>query len=88
MDILLVLPSILLAIVFIPQVVPSAVISVRERDYIEAERTLGAGSAQIRLPRRSHRPLRPLRQLYRGWPPRRHGPAPQEVGDSFKLLPT
>jgi peptide/nickel transport system permease protein len=37
-------------IVFIPQiarVVRSAVISVRERDYIEAERALGAGHAQI-----------------------------------------
>jgi peptide/nickel transport system permease protein len=37
-------------IVFIPQiarVVRSAVISVRERDYIEAERALGAGDAQI-----------------------------------------
>ena len=69
MDVLLALPSILLAIVivsvlgasltnamlaigivFIPQmarVVRSAVISVRERDYIEAERALGAGNAQI-----------------------------------------
>jgi peptide/nickel transport system permease protein len=39
-------------IVFIPQiarVVRSAVISVRERDYIEAERALGAGDAQIVL---------------------------------------
>src|SRR5918994_3508300 len=37
-------------IVFIPQiarVVRSAVISVRERDYIEAEKALGAGDAQI-----------------------------------------
>jgi peptide/nickel transport system permease protein len=37
-------------IVFVPQiarVVRSAVISVRERDYIEAERALGAGNAQI-----------------------------------------
>jgi peptide/nickel transport system permease protein len=37
-------------IVFIPQmarVVRSAVISVRERDYIEAERALGAGNTQI-----------------------------------------
>jgi peptide/nickel transport system permease protein len=39
-----------IGIVFIPQiarVVRSAVISVRERDYIEAERALGAGEAQI-----------------------------------------
>jgi peptide/nickel transport system permease protein len=39
-----------IGIVFIPQmarVVRSAVISVRERDYIEAERALGAGNAQI-----------------------------------------
>ena len=39
-----------IGIVFIPQiarVVRSAVISVRERDYIEAERALGAGDAQI-----------------------------------------
>jgi peptide/nickel transport system permease protein len=46
------LPNAMLAIgiVFIPQiarVVRSAVISVRERDYIEAERALGAGGAQI-----------------------------------------
>ena len=46
------LPNAMLAIgiVFIPQiarVVRSAVISVRERDYIEAERALGAGHAQI-----------------------------------------
>jgi peptide/nickel transport system permease protein len=46
------LPNAMLAIgiVFIPQiarVVRSAVISVRERDYIEAERALGAGNAQI-----------------------------------------
>jgi peptide/nickel transport system permease protein len=46
------LPNAMLAIgiVFIPQiarVVRSAVISVRERDYIEAERALGAGDAQI-----------------------------------------
>lgn len=37
-------------IIFIPQiarVVRSAVITVRERDYIEAERALGAGNAQI-----------------------------------------
>src|SRR5215212_3770249 len=52
MDVLLAFPSILLAIgiVFIPQiarVVRSAVISVRERDYIEAERALGAGDVQI-----------------------------------------
>src|SRR5918995_476516 len=52
MDVLLAFPSTLLAIgiVFIPQmarVVRSAVISVRERDYIEAERALGAGNAQI-----------------------------------------
>ena len=41
-----------IGIVFIPQiarVVRSAVISVRERDYIEAERALGAGDAQIVL---------------------------------------
>jgi peptide/nickel transport system permease protein len=41
-----------IGIVFIPQiarVVRSAVISVRERDYIEAERALGAGNAQIVL---------------------------------------
>jgi peptide/nickel transport system permease protein len=41
-----------ISIVFIPQiarVVRSAVISVRERDYIEAERALGAGNAQIVL---------------------------------------
>jgi peptide/nickel transport system permease protein len=48
------LPNAMLAIgiVFIPQiarVVRSAVISVRERDYIEAERALGAGDAQIVL---------------------------------------
>jgi peptide/nickel transport system permease protein len=48
------LPNAMLAIgiVFIPQiarVVRSAVISVRERDYIEAERALGAGNAQIVL---------------------------------------
>jgi peptide/nickel transport system permease protein len=39
-----------IGVVFIPQiarVVRSAVISVRERDYIEAERALGAGDAQI-----------------------------------------
>ncbi|CAA9459611.1 MAG: Dipeptide transport system permease protein DppC [uncultured Rubrobacteraceae bacterium] len=39
-----------IGIVFIPQiarVVRSSVISVRERDYIEAERALGAGNAQI-----------------------------------------
>jgi peptide/nickel transport system permease protein len=39
-----------ISIVFIPQiarVVRSAVISVRERDYIEAERALGAGDVQI-----------------------------------------
>jgi len=39
-----------IGIVFIPQiarVVRSAVISVRERDYIEAERALGGGDAQI-----------------------------------------
>ena len=39
-----------IGIVFIPQiarVVRSAVISVRERDYIEAERALGAGNARI-----------------------------------------
>jgi peptide/nickel transport system permease protein len=39
-----------IGVVFIPQiarVVRSAVISVRERDYIEAERALGAGEAQI-----------------------------------------
>src|SRR3712207_2912210 len=46
------LPNAMLAIgvVFIPQmarVVRSAVISVRGRDYIEAERALGAGNAQI-----------------------------------------
>ena len=46
------LPNAMLAIgiVFIPQiarVVRSAVISVRERDYIEAERALGAGNIQI-----------------------------------------
>jgi peptide/nickel transport system permease protein len=46
------LPNAMLAIgiVFIPQiarVVRSAVISVRERDYIEAERALGAGEVQI-----------------------------------------
>ena len=46
------LPNAMLAIgiVFIPQiarVVRSAVISVRERDYIEAERALGAGNVQI-----------------------------------------
>ena len=46
------LPNAMLAvgIVFIPQmarVVRSAVVSVRERDYIEAERALGAGNAQI-----------------------------------------
>ena len=46
------LPNAMLAIgiVFIPQiarVARSAVISVRERDYIEAERALGAGNAQI-----------------------------------------
>ncbi|MBA2345998.1 MAG: ABC transporter permease [Rubrobacter sp.] len=46
------LPNAMLAIgiVFVPQiarVVRSAVISVRERDYIEAERALGAGNAQI-----------------------------------------
>jgi peptide/nickel transport system permease protein len=46
------LPNAMLAIgiVFIPQiarVVRSAVISVRERDYIEAERALGASNAQI-----------------------------------------
>jgi peptide/nickel transport system permease protein len=46
------LPNAMLAIgiVFIPQmarVVRSAVISVRERDYIEAERALGAGNTQI-----------------------------------------
>ena len=46
------LPNAMLAvgIVFMPQmarVVRSAVISVRERDYIEAERALGAGNAQI-----------------------------------------
>jgi peptide/nickel transport system permease protein len=46
------LPNAMLAIgiVFIPQiarVVRSAVSSVRERDYIEAERALGAGDAQI-----------------------------------------
>ena len=41
-----------IGIVFIPQiarVVRSAVISVRERDYIEAERALGAGNTQIVL---------------------------------------
>jgi peptide/nickel transport system permease protein len=41
-----------ISIVFIPQiarVVRSAVISVRERDYIEAERALGAGNTQIVL---------------------------------------
>jgi peptide/nickel transport system permease protein len=39
-----------IGIVFVPQmarVVRSAVISVRERDYIEAERALGAGNTQI-----------------------------------------
>jgi peptide/nickel transport system permease protein len=39
-----------IGVVFIPQiarVVRSAVISVRERDYIEAERALGAGNTQI-----------------------------------------
>jgi len=46
------LPNAMLAIgiVFIPQmarVVRSVVISVRERDYIEAERALGAGNTQI-----------------------------------------
>jgi peptide/nickel transport system permease protein len=46
------LPNAMLAIgiVFIPQiarVVRSAVISVRERDYIEAERAIGAGDTQI-----------------------------------------
>jgi peptide/nickel transport system permease protein len=46
------LPNAMLAIgiVFVPQmarVVRSAVISVRERDFIEAERALGAGNAQI-----------------------------------------
>jgi len=46
------LPNAMLAIgiVFVPQiarVVRSAVISVRERDYIEAEHALGAGNAQI-----------------------------------------
>jgi peptide/nickel transport system permease protein len=46
------LPNAMLAIgiVFIPQiarVVRSAVLSVRERDYIEAERALGAGDVQI-----------------------------------------
>ncbi len=46
------LPNAMLAvgIVYVPQiarVVRSAVISVRERDYIEAERALGAGNAQI-----------------------------------------
>jgi peptide/nickel transport system permease protein len=46
------LPNAMLAIgiVFVPQlarVVRSAVISVRERDYIEAERALGAGDTQI-----------------------------------------
>jgi peptide/nickel transport system permease protein len=46
------LPNAMLAvgIVFVPQmarVVRSAVISVRERDYIEAERALGAGNTQI-----------------------------------------
>jgi peptide/nickel transport system permease protein len=46
------LPNAMLAIgiVFVPQiarVVRSAVISVRERDYIEAERALGASNAQI-----------------------------------------
>src|SRR5215211_765906 len=46
------LPNAMLAIgiVFIPQiarVVRSAVISVRERDYIEAERALGASNTQI-----------------------------------------
>src|ERR671926_1969333 len=46
------LPNAMLAvgIVFVPQmarVVRSAVVSVRERDYIEAERALGAGDAQI-----------------------------------------
>src|ERR687896_48361 len=49
------LPNAMLAIgiVFIPQmarVVRSAVISVRERDYIEAERALGAGNPQIIFP--------------------------------------
>jgi peptide/nickel transport system permease protein len=48
------LPNAMLAIgiVFIPQiarVVRSAVISVRERDYIEAERALGAGDVKIVL---------------------------------------
>ena len=48
------LPNAMLAIgiVFVPQiarVVRSAVISVRERDYIEAERALGAGNGQIIL---------------------------------------
>ena len=41
-----------IGIVFVPQmarVVRSAVISVRERDYIEAERAIGAGNAQIVL---------------------------------------
>jgi len=41
-----------IGIVFVPQiarVVRSSVISVRERDYIEAERALGAGNAQIIL---------------------------------------
>jgi peptide/nickel transport system permease protein len=41
-----------IGIVFVPQmarVVRSAVISVRERDYIEAERAIGAGNAQIIL---------------------------------------
>src|ERR687893_342981 len=41
-----------IGIVFVPQiarVVRSSVISVRERDYIEAERALGAGNAQIVL---------------------------------------
>jgi peptide/nickel transport system permease protein len=48
------LPNAMLAIgvVFVPQiarVVRSSVISVRERDYIEAERALGAGNVQIVL---------------------------------------
>jgi peptide/nickel transport system permease protein len=41
-----------IGVVFVPQiarVVRSSVISVRERDYIEAERALGAGNTQIIL---------------------------------------
>jgi ABC-type amino acid transport system permease subunit len=48
-----------ISIVFIPQiarVVRSAVISVRERDYIEAERALGVGDVRIIAPRRAGYP--------------------------------